>query len=73
MPVCKLVFLTGEVEYCQSYECLGSWLSLEHSMMKYSMLFECGTMSTSCPPDIIHVIDVPGPFPFFAALPLRTV
>ena len=39
-------------------------------MMKYSMLFECGTMSTSCPPDIIHVIGVPRPFPFFAALPL---
>ena len=35
-------FLTGGVEYCRSHECLGSWLSLERSMMKSSMLFERG-------------------------------
>ena len=42
-------------------------------MMKSSTLFECGPLpspasSTSCPPDVIHVISVPKPSPFFAAL-----
>ena len=32
--------LTSEVEYCQSCEPQESWLSLERSMMKSSMLFE---------------------------------
>ena len=38
-------------------------------MMKSSALFECGPlphMSTLSPPDDIHVIGVPRPFPFFA-------
>ena len=29
--------------------------------------------STSCPPDVIHVIGVPRPFPFFALFPLRVL
>ena len=51
--------LTGEVEYCRSHEHLGSWLSLECSMMKSSTLFECGplpSMSSSRPPDFSHDI-----------------
>ena len=38
-------------------------------MMKSSALFECGPLphtSTSCPPDVIHIIGVPRPSPFFA-------
>ena len=49
MPSYKLVcnkpwseFLTSEIEYCQSRECLASWLLLECSMRKSSMLFERG-------------------------------
>ena len=44
-------------------------------MMKSSTLFhefECGPLpptSTSRPPDVIHVVSVPRPSPFFAALP----
>ena len=52
-------------------ECLGSCLAMEHLIMKSSALFECGPlspMSTSHPPDIIHVISVPRPSPFFTAL-----
>ena len=43
------------------------YLSLERSMMKFSTLFECGPlppMSTSCPPDVIHVTGVPRPSRF---------
>ena len=36
---------TGEVEYCQPCEHLGSWLSFERLMMKSSTLFECGPLS----------------------------
>ena len=36
-------FLTGEIKYCRSREHLGSRLS-ERSMMKSSMLFECGPL-----------------------------
>ena len=63
------------VEYCRSRESLGSWPSLERLMMKSSTLFECGPlpMSTSCPPDVIHVIGVPRPSPFFATLPLPCI
>ena len=32
------------VEYCRSHERLGSWLSLERSMMKSSTLFERGSL-----------------------------
>ena len=42
-------------------------------MMKSSTLLEHGPlppMSTSRPPDVIHVISVLSPSPFFAALPL---
>ena len=39
---CAINLLTGEVEYCQSRESLGSWLSLERLMMKSSTLFEHG-------------------------------
>ena len=42
-------------------------------MMKSTTLFECGPlppMSTSYPPDVIHVIGVPRLSPFFTALPL---
>ena len=45
-------------------------------MMKYSMLFERGPlppMSTSHLPDVIHVIGVSRPSPFFAALPLLCI
>ena len=71
VPVYKLVFLTGEVGYCRSCECLGSWLLLECSMMKYSMLFECGHH-----PLHVHLVSTrhcscdscSRPSPFFAAL-----
>ena len=46
-------------------------------MMKSSTLFECGPlpppMSTSCPPDVIHMIGVPRPSLFFTALPLLCI
>ena len=65
--------LTGQAEYPQFCECLGSRLAMERSMMKSSKL--CYTspplrLSTSHPPDVIHVVSVPRPSPFFAALPL---
>ena len=65
-------FLTGQAEYSWSCERLVSCLMVERSMMKSSTLFhivECGPyppMSTLRPPDIIHVIGVPRPSPFFA-------
>ena len=72
-------FLTGQAEYSRSRERLGSCLASERSMMKSSTLFhefECGPLppyvhltSTSRPPDVIHVVSVPRPSPFFAALP----
>lgn len=43
-------------------------------MMKSRMLFECGLsppMSTSHPPNVIHVTSVFRPSPFFAVLPLQ--
>lgn len=57
----KLEFLTGQVEYLQSYEYLRSCLLTER-LMKSSMLFECEPLSTSLPPDVIYVIIVPRPF-----------
>ena len=60
-------FLTSEKEY--SYECLGSFLVTDDSM-KCSTFYECGPLpspptSTSCPPDIIHMVSVPRFPPFF--------
>ena len=45
-------------------------------MMKSSVLFECGPLPptfTLLPPDIIHVIGVLRPSPFFTALPLPCI
>ena len=72
----RMSLLPGELKYCWCREHLGSWLSLERSMMKSSALFECGPSphtSTSCPPNVIHVISVPGPFQFYAALPVPCI
>ena len=60
-------FLTGEKEH--SYECLRSFLVTDGSM-KCSTFYECGPLpspptSTSCPPDIIHMVSVPRFPPFF--------
>ena len=47
---------------------LGSWLSLERSMMKSSTLLNVNPpppTSTSRPSDVIHMTGVPGPSPFF--------
>ena len=60
-------FLTGQVEYSQSGECVGPCLALEHSMMKSSMLFECRP-SPLHPPHVIHMISVPRPSPAFLLL-----
>ena len=55
-------------------EHLKSCLPVERSMMKSSRLFECGPLpsvhlvSTRRPPDVIHVISVPKPSPFFTAV-----
>ena len=54
----------------------GPALSLEHSMMKSSMLFELDPSpptSTSHLPNVIHMISVPRLSPFFAALPLPCI
>ena len=59
-------FLTGEEEY--SYECLGSFLTQECSMIKCSAFYECRPLPptcTSCPPDVIHVVSVPRFPPIF--------
>ena len=65
-------FLTGQAENSRSCECLRSCLTIECSMMKSSTLFhvfECKPlpppMMTSRPPDVIHMIAVPRPSPFF--------
>ena len=53
-------------------ERLGSCLAIEGLMMKSGLLFECGPlppMFTLRPPDVIHVISVPRPSPFFGSLP----
>ena len=50
----------------RSCERMGSCLAIEGSMMKSSMLFECGPFSTHVhPPNVIHVISVPSPAPLF--------
>ena len=44
--------------------------------MKSSVLFECGPlppMSTSRPPDVFHLISIPRPSPYFAALSLLCI
>ena len=64
-------FHTGQAKYMylRSCEWLGSCLVTEHLMMKSSVLFhvfECGPLPpptsacTSGPPDVIHMISVPG-------------
>ena len=69
-PTCvQSEFLTSKVKYCRSCESQESWLSLEHSMMKsmhYLNVDPSPHTSTSCPPDVIHVIGVPRPSLFFA-------
>ena len=62
-------FLTCQAEYQRSCKHLGSCLLTGCSMMKSSMSFKCGTLP-QYQPDVIHVISVPRPSPFFAALPL---
>ena len=42
----------------------GSWLSLKHSMMKSSTLFECGPLPPTSALGPIHVIGVPRLSPF---------
>ena len=37
----------SQVEYSQSYDCLGSCLATEHSTMKSSTLFQCGPLPPS--------------------------
>ena len=52
---------------------LGSWLSLEWSMMKPSTFLNVNPSpptSTLRPSDVIHMTGVPRPSPFFIALPL---
>ena len=83
MPINQLMcnkrqskFLTSEVEYCRSCEPQESWLSLEHSMMKSSTLFERRPLppyvhltSTRC-----HSCDrCSQAFPIFHALPLPCI
>ena len=58
----------------RSCERMGSCLAIEGSMMKSSMLFECGPFSIYVhPPNVIHVISVPSPSPFFSSLPLLCI
>ena len=65
-------FLTVQAEHSQSCECLESCLAIECSMMESSTLFHdlnadlSPLMSTSRPLDVIHMIDVSRPSPFFA-------
>ena len=73
-------FLTGQAEYSQSCERLGSCLVIERSMMKSSTLFHVfdgGPLlpptSTSHPPDVIHVIGVPRPSSFFELFRCRVL
>ena len=35
-------YLNSQAEHSQSHECLQSYLEIEHSLMKSSMLFEYG-------------------------------
>ena len=58
---CAVNDLTGEVEYRQSHKRLGSWLSLDSTMMKSSIVFEHGLLPHLYPSDVIHVIGVPRP------------
>ena len=58
--------LTGQAEYSQSCECLGSCQATECSTMKsvcYLNADPSPFASTWRPPDVIHVISVPRPFP----------
>ena len=59
-------FFTVQVECSQSCDHLRFCRVMECSMLKSRTLFECGPspMSTSCPPDILHMIIVSSSFPF---------
>lgn len=57
---------------------MGSCQAMENSMMKSSTLLKCGPLpsyfkSTSCPPDIAHVVSVPKPSLFFTTLPCTSL
>ena len=42
-------------------------------MMKSNTLFECGSLYVHLTADVIHVVSVSRPFPFFATLPLPCI
>ena len=42
-------------------------------MMKSNTLFECGPLYVHLMSDVIHVVSVSRPFPFFATLPLPCI
>ena len=42
-------YLNSQAEHSQSHECLQSYLEIEHSLMKSSMLFEYG-------PHYVHLV-----------------
>ena len=68
--------LTGQSEYSQSCKCLGSCLVTECLKMRSNTLFhvyECGFHIYLASPDIIYVVSVPSPFPFFTAPPLSCI
>ena len=72
----KASFFTSQAEFSRWCEHLGFCLVTERSMMKSSMLFKHGPLppkSNLHPPDIIHVISVPSPSPFFTVLPLPCI
>ena len=64
-------FLTGQVEYSLPCEHLGSCLVIECLMMKFSTLFDYGPLPR--PPDVIHMIGVPRPSPFFSPFRFRVL
>ena len=73
-------FLTSQAEYSWSCKCLGSCLAVERLMTKSSTLFHVYSSadpspptSTLRPPDVIHVIGVPRPSPFFALFRFRVL
>ena len=76
-PTCvQSEFLTSKVKYCRSCEPQESWLSLEHSMMKSSALFERGPL-----PPYVHLVSTrchscdrcSQAFPIFRTFPLLCI
>ena len=68
-------FFTSQAEFSRWCKHLGFCLVTE-CLMKSSMLFKHGPLppkSNLHPPDIIHVISVPSPSPFFTVLPLPCI